>query len=215
MNLEIISYTDYEKDLPQTGRHILGQVRGENIIVYQAFNRAIAEYAVTHQKFGGSAYSFSRMSWIKPNFLWMMYRAGWAMKENQERILAIEIPLTHFEIILEQAAYSSFQPDVYADKSAWETALQTSEVRLQWDPDHNPSGAKLQRRAVQLGMKGTILKQFTTDWVVSIEDITDFVQAQGRLVAQNDWSNLLVMKENVVAIQNNATAQKFRIDGFR
>jgi hypothetical protein len=212
MNLETISYKNYEIGLPQTGQHILGQLRNENIIVYQAFNPAIADYAVKHQKFGGSPYSFSRMSWIKPNFLWMMYRAGWAMKENQERILAIEIPLTHFETILAQAAYSSFQPDVYADKSEWETALQTSEVRLQWDPDHNPSGAKLERRAVQLGMKGDILKQFATEWVVYIEDITDFVQEQGRLLAQNDWTNLLVMKENIIPIQNKTTIQKFKID---
>jgi Domain of unknown function (DUF4291) len=214
MKLETIPYTNYELGLPQSGQHILGQLRGENIIVYQAFNPAIANYAVQHQKFGGTAYSFSRMSWIKPNFLWMMYRAGWAMKEHQQRILAIEIPLTHFETILEQATYSSFQPDVYADKAAWEMALQTSEVRLQWDPDHNPSGAKLQRRAVQLGMKGDILKQFCTEWIVSIEDITPFVHEQGRCVAQNDWANLWVMKENVVPIQNKATAEKFKIDGF-
>jgi Domain of unknown function (DUF4291) len=212
MKLETILYSQYENDLPQSGQHILGQLRGENIIVYQAFNPAIANYAVQHQKFGGPAYSFSRMSWIKPNFLWMMYRAGWAQKEHQQRILAIEIPLTHFETILEQAAYSSFQPDVYADKAAWETALQTSEVRLQWDPDHNPSGAKLQRRAVQLGMKGDILKQFCTEWIVSIEDITPFVLEQGHFVAQNDWANLLVMKEIIIPIRNKATIQKFKID---
>ena len=76
MNLETIHYTHYELGLPQSGQHILGQLRGDNIIVYQAFNPAIANYAVKHQKFGGSAYSFTRMSWIKPNFLWMMYRAG-------------------------------------------------------------------------------------------------------------------------------------------
>jgi Domain of unknown function (DUF4291) len=212
MKLETIPYTNYELGLPQNGQHILGQLRGENIIVYQAFNPAIANYAVQHQKFGGPAYSFSRMSWIKPNFLWMMYRAGWAMKEHQQRILAIEIPLTHFETILEQAAYSSFQPDVYADKAAWETALQTSEVRLQWDPDHNPSGAKLQRRAVQLGMKGYILKQFCTEWIMSIEDITPFVLEQGHFVAQNNWANLLVMKEIIIPIRNKATIQKFKID---
>jgi glutamyl/glutaminyl-tRNA synthetase len=212
MKLETILYSQYENDLPQSGQHILGQLRGENIIVYQAFNPVIANYAVQHQKFGGSAYSFSRMSWIKPNFLWMMYRAGWAMKEHQQRILAIEISLTHFETILEQAVYSSFQPDVYTDKSAWEMALQTSEVRLQWDPDHNPSGAKLQRRAVQLGMKGYILKQFCTEWIVSIEDITPFVLEQGRFVAQTDWANLWVMKEKLIPIQNQATIKKFKID---
>jgi len=25
----------------------------------------------------------NRMTWIKPNFLWMMYRSGWASKKNQ------------------------------------------------------------------------------------------------------------------------------------
>ena len=212
MKLQTIPYAQYEQGLPQSGQHILGQLRGENIIVYQAFNPQIAEYAVKNQKFGGSAYSFSRMSWIKPNFLWMMYRAGWAMKANQERILAIEIPLIQFEIILKEAVYSSFQADIYDNQAAWGKAVAHSEVRLQWDPDHNPSGAKLQRRAIQLGMKGTILKQFATDWIVSIDDITDFVQEQGRFVAQNDWSNLLVFKEQVVSIQDLETVKKLKLD---
>ena len=34
-------------------------------------------------------YSTTRMTWIKPNFLWMMYRSGWAEKKGQENILAI------------------------------------------------------------------------------------------------------------------------------
>jgi hypothetical protein len=28
------------------------------------------------------------MDWSKPNFLWMMYRSGWATKERRERIVA-------------------------------------------------------------------------------------------------------------------------------
>jgi Domain of unknown function (DUF4291) len=89
MTLKTTPYNTYETTLPQTGKHILGQLRGDNIIVYQAYNPYIAHYAVKYQKFGGGDYSFSRMSWIKPNFLWMMYRAGWAEKPNQEHILAI------------------------------------------------------------------------------------------------------------------------------
>ena len=38
------------------------------------------------------------MSWIKPNFLWMMYRCGWAAKENQKSVLAISINKTDFDI---------------------------------------------------------------------------------------------------------------------
>ena len=83
---------------------------------------------------------------------------------------------------------------------------------MQWDPDHNPLGAKLQRRAIQLGMRGDILKKFATEWLVSIEDITDFVHEQGRLVDQNDLNNLLVMHEQVITIENKATIKKLKIN---
>ena len=212
MNLELVPYKKYESELPQNGQHILGQLRGNNIIVYQAFNPEISEFAVRNQKFGGSSYSFSRMSWIKPNFLWMMYRAGWASKPNQECILAIEIGLDKLELILEKAVYSSFQPDVYPDKSSWENDINSSEVRLQWDPDHDPKGNKLNRRAMQLGMKGKILKQFATEWIVSIEDISSFVKKQGELVVNYDLENLVVVKEQVISIQNNETIKKIKID---
>jgi hypothetical protein len=200
MNLETIPYPEYETGLPQSGQPILGQLRGENIVVYQAFNPQISAYAVEHQQFGGPAYSFSRMSWIKPNFLWMMYRAGWAAKENQERILAIEIGLDKFQQLLGQAVHSSFQPDIYASQADWKQALETSDVRLQWDPDHDPFGRKLTRRAIQLGLRGATLRAFATDWVASIEDITPFVQAQGALVAKADLNNLLVAKEQVISL---------------
>ena len=211
MNLNTIPYSRYEKELPQKGRHILGQLRGSNIIVYQAFNPQICDYAVQYQRFGGPAYSFSRMSWIKPNFLWMMYRAGWASKPNQERILAIEIGLDKFEIILEQAVYSSFQPDIYSTHDAWQQALEQSEVRLQWDPDHNPAGPKLARRAIQLGMKGDILQSFATDWIVSIEDITPFVLEQGEFVKKGALDRLTVIEEVPVTIKRPAIIQKLKI----
>ena len=47
----------------------------EAILVYQAFKPEIGQYAVEHQRFVGCrAYSSPRMSWIKTNFLWMMFR---------------------------------------------------------------------------------------------------------------------------------------------
>ncbi len=195
LNLPTIPYAQYEDLLPQTGKHILGCLRGENIIVYQAFNPIISAYALENQKFGGPAYSFSRMSWIKPNFLWMMYRSGWASKLGQEHILAIEIPLEKFKIIVAQAVYSSYQADIYPSEVEWQAALQTSEVRLQWDPDHDPYGTKLERKAIQLGMKGEILGQFATEWIVSITDISSFVREQGALVQEKRLNELLVIQE--------------------
>ena len=175
MKLETVLYTDYEENLPQEGRYILSQLKGESIIVYQAFKPSIANYAVANQKFGGSNYSFNRMSWIKPNFLWMMYRSGWASKEGQERILAIEISKSNFEKILKEAVHSSYKEEVYKTMEAWKNKLQNSDVRLQWDPDHNPQGDKLARRAIQLGLRGDVLRTFVDDWIISIQDITPFV----------------------------------------
>jgi len=37
------------------------------------------------------------MTWIKPSFLWMMYRSGWATKPGQEHILATQITRDGFE----------------------------------------------------------------------------------------------------------------------
>lgn len=214
MQLQSIPYTAYEKELPQSGRHILAQTRGENIIVYQAFNPKIARFAVEHQRFGGSHYKFTRMSWIKPNFLWMMYRAGWAVKEHQQQILAIEISQEHFKEILAQAVHSTYTEHVYGNHEAWKAALASSEVRLQWDPDHNPFGDKLDRRAIQLGLRGNMLRQFATDWIVSIEDITPFVHEQKALLDVRNWDEFKVIKESVWPAEDQGIINKLGLDSW-
>ena len=86
--LPTISYEAYKKlTLPKEGQHILAHYDSENIVVYQAYNETIAKAAVRNQAFTAeSGYSFKRMSWIKPNFLWMMYRSSWGSAKNQTHI---------------------------------------------------------------------------------------------------------------------------------
>ena len=84
------AYLDQRREWPAAGRHILAHFDGEIIVVYQAYRPAIAAYALQNGRFGGD-FSYSRMSWIKPNFLWMMYRSGWGTKEGQETILALRL----------------------------------------------------------------------------------------------------------------------------
>ena len=55
----------------------------DTIRVYQAYNEEIANEAVKINTFG-TGFKLDRMTWIKPSFLWMMYRCGWATKESQE-----------------------------------------------------------------------------------------------------------------------------------
>lgn len=205
MNLQYTPYPSYEHALPQEGNFILGQQRGDNIIVYQAFNDAIADYAVANQKFGGPAYSFSRMTWIKPNFLWMMYRSGWAQKENQNRILAIEITYNAFIWFLRFGVLSSHDPK-QGSYEEWKQLLAESDVRIQWDPDHGVSGEKLKRRAVQIGIKDAALEKFNNQFVQSIADITPFVNEQYTRL-QPAPEQLMVIQENVVAVPESIRAK--------
>src|SRR4051812_3804393 len=105
-------YVDQERRWPKEGQHILAQFDDHGVVVYQAYRPAIGRFAAEHQFFGGE-FKMSRMSWIKPNFLWMMYRCGWGIKPDQEVILAVTIKREAFDSILEQAVHSTFLADQY------------------------------------------------------------------------------------------------------
>ena len=53
------------------------------------------------------------MSWVKPNYLWMMYRSVWGTKEGQEVTLAVRLRRDAFDEILREAVHSTFEPEVY------------------------------------------------------------------------------------------------------
>jgi hypothetical protein len=196
MRLEIEHYQKQSKQWPLEGRHILAQFTTDTIVVYQAFRSEIGYFAYQYGYFGGE-FSFSRMSWIKPNFLWMMYRCGWATKPEQNVVLAITLKRTAFNEVLEQAVSSTFDPKLYGTQEAWQLALKQSEVRLQWDPDHDPLGQPLKRKAIQLGLRGRVLKKYAKDWIVSIEDITDFVREQHQAVEAGTLETLITPLERV------------------
>jgi hypothetical protein len=82
MRLLTTSYIEQITRLPKIGRYILAQFDEEGVIVYQAYRPEIGQFAAAHGYFGGDYFSMTRMSWIKPNFLWMMYRSGWGQKEG-------------------------------------------------------------------------------------------------------------------------------------
>jgi len=61
--------------------------------------------------------------------------------------------------------------------------LKNSKIRIQWDPDHNLKGGKLKRRAIQVGVKHEWMEKYL-EGIVRIEDITEFVKEQGKLVEE-------------------------------
>lgn len=201
MNLLTESYWTQVARWPKTGRHILGQFDEESFIVYQAYNTAIGHFAVSHGYLGGE-FSLARMSWIKPNFLWMMYRSGWGTKEGQQVVLAIRLRREAFDAILQQAVHTTFVPQLYASEAAWSNAVARSDVLVQWDPDHNPVGAAVERRAIQLGLRGETLALYARNWILDIEDITPFVREQYQYIQAQTYTQLATPKEMVYAVHD-------------
>ena len=191
--------------------HILAHFDANSVVVYQAYRPAIGRYATEYQRFGGE-FSFARMSWIKTNFLWMMYRSGWGTKPGQEVTLAIRMRRAGFDQLLREAVHSSFVADLYSDKAAWADAVARSSVRLQWDPDHHPSGAKLERRAIQLGLQGGALDAFGRRELIDVMNLSDFVAEQRTRWSSGGVSVLVTPRERVYRPDDPDIALRLRLD---
>jgi hypothetical protein len=177
MKLPTERYVDQVPHWPPTGRHILAHFDEETIVVYQAYSPSIGLPAAAHGSFG-PGFSYSRMSWVKPNFLWMMYRSDWGRAPGQEVVLALRLRRAFFDALLASAVPSSFDGTLYCAHETWQASVAHSDVRLQWDPDHLPSGAACARRAIQLGLRGRALAAYGKSEIVDVIDVSDFVAEQ-------------------------------------
>ena len=134
MNISEILLNNNMNYMDGNNREIRAIYNAKTIRVYQAYNNIIADEAISLNKFGNS-FSMNRMTWIKPSFLWMMYRSGWATKQGQNRILAIDMDRIGFEEIVVNAVTSTFDDKLYSNIEEWKNAIKNSEVRIQWDPN--------------------------------------------------------------------------------
>ena len=175
-------------------RNIYAIYDDKTIRVYQAYNNEIADEALKLGKFG-IKFSLTRMTWIKPSFLWMMYRSGWASKQGQERILAIDLKRGGFDEIVRNAVLSSFREVSDLSKEEWKEKLENSEVRCQWDPDRDIYGNPIGRRAIQLGIKGETVRKYINDWIVNITDITDKVIGMRNNIQNRTFSESVLPQE--------------------
>lgn len=140
------------------------------IRVYQAYNSVIAQEAVRLQTFGDN-FNINRMTWIKPSFLWMMYRSNWGTKKNQEYVLALDIYRAKFDELLRKAVLTSPDSSIFTGVE-WEKAFNETTVYCQWDSDRSANGNAVNRAAIQIGLKGGALRDFIDTGIFRIEDIT-------------------------------------------
>lgn len=173
----------------------------KTIRVYQAYNQIIADEAVRKGTFG-SHFSMNRMTWIKPSFLWMMYRCGWGEKENQEHILAIEIDRKGFDRAVSSAVKSTFSDDMGISIEEWKKLVKESDVRVQWDPEKDINGNNLPYRSIQLGLRGDAVYKYVNEWIVNIEDITEYVKDLNTRRKNNEDISDMLPNEKVYKIES-------------
>src|SRR5829696_961408 len=103
----------------------------DTIVIYQAYAPAIADAALKAGRFV-PPFSFHRMTWIKPSFLWLMHRSNWGQKGGQERVLAVRVRRAGWEKALALAVLTSFEPTLFASPDDWAERFATAKVHLQW-----------------------------------------------------------------------------------
>jgi hypothetical protein len=180
--LKLETYEEHERYLPSTGKFIIAQFNTDSVVVYQGFKASIAGHAVENTQFGGNDYDFSRNTCLKPSFLWMMHYSGWAKNKDQENILAIRMMRSGFEELLQLSSSSACK-----------------DVSLDWEAYHDLQGMKSDRKAARITISGEILQRFNNEWIISIQDITPFVQQQQDLILANKMNKVKVPVERAYA----------------
>src|SRR5262245_18650133 len=155
------------------------------IRVYQAYGDGIADSALKHQTFVSPPFSMSRMTWVKPSFLWMMYRSGWGRKdEGQKRILAIDITHAGLAWALDHSWPTNPDPDMSEEEGR--RAQERAPVRIQWDPERDRQHRPLPHRAIQIGLSGEAVIRYVEEWITTITDVTGLAHAVHAHVLRSD-----------------------------
>lgn len=153
----------------------------DTIVTYQAYSSAIADPALKAQRFV-SPFSFTRMTWIKPSFLWLMHRSNWGQKRSQERILKVRMKRAGWDKALSLGVLTHPEPAIHGSRDAWSVAFGSSPVHVQWDTERSLRGAALDHYSIQVGLSRHIITEFVEEWTASIEDITPTVNKMHRLL---------------------------------
>ncbi|MEU9900320.1 DUF4291 domain-containing protein [Streptomyces phaeochromogenes] len=166
-------------------RRIRAVHTASTVTVYQAYSPHIGQPAAREGRFP-PVWKRDRMTWIKPSFLWMMYRCGWGTKVGQETVLAVEVTRDGFEWALRHAVLSSYVRGVHPDRATWQRQVKQAPARVQWDPERDLHLRPLAYRSLQLGLCGEAVRRYADEWTVGISDVTPLAHEIHALVGGGD-----------------------------
>ena len=174
------------------------------ITVYQAYAKNIAINAIKNNRFE-SPFSFNRMTWIKPSYLWLMERSNWGNKSNQEFILAIKIKREGWEKALSLGVLTHPDKQIYKNGYEWEQKFKDSKVHIQWDPERSIKGAKLEQRSIQVGISRFLIEEYNENWICEIIDFTPLTKKISSLRKQGKYKEAknFLPKEKIYSLSSD------------
>lgn len=173
------------------------------ITIYQAYPFAIAQPALQGQCFV-APFSFTRMTWIKPSFLWLMERSNWGQKSGQEYILAVRVQRSGWDEALSLGVLTGFEASAHNNAQVWREQFEKALVHVQWDPERSIRGADLGVNSVQVGLSRHVIQKYVNDWIFEIQDYTPLVRKIHALVKAGhaDKAKKLLPPERVYPVSS-------------
>lgn len=145
-----------------------------SVVVYQAFRRSTVVEAQALGTFG-RGFGFERTSWIKPSLGWIVHRTRHASRRRMDGVARIRLCRKAFDALLLESVET--KPRGLSEDD-WRRRFQRARVIHQWDPDRALDGRPLDRRALQLGLRGReVLQPYVDEWIRSVTDVTEAVRA--------------------------------------
>ncbi|MEN7551725.1 DUF4291 family protein [Rapidithrix thailandica] len=152
----------------------------EGVYVYQAFKPQTVQTAVALGTFG-KGFGLDRISWIKPSFGWVLRRTKYGTKNRMQGIAKIKLSHQAFHEIISQSIESHWNQNVFASEDVWRNRLNSSDVIHQWDPERDLIGRRLERQAIQIGIRGEVIKKYVSDYIIGVEDVSSLAHEISRI----------------------------------
>ncbi|MBT28547.1 MAG: hypothetical protein CMO01_02720 [Thalassobius sp.] len=173
----------------------------EGVFVYQAFKPETVEIAVKLGTFG-KGFGLDRITWIKPSFCWVLRRTKYATKNRMQGIARIKISHEAFLEILNQSVETMWNENLYPNQDNWQTEINKSDVIHQWDPERDVIGKRLNRQAIQIGIRGEVIKKYVSDYIIGVEDVSQLVREIGAVKKKGSSKYPEIPEEKEYAISD-------------
>ena len=182
-------------------RKVYADYDEEGVYVYQAFRPKIVQVAVEKGTFG-KGFGLDRITWIKPSLAWTLQRSKYATKNRMTAIARIKLSHSAWLEILTNSIQTQFDECLYSDEDEWQSKLNKSDIIHQWDPERAHTGIKLNRAAIQIGLRGQAIRDYVDKWIIAVEDLTPLAHEIGKAAKNKQPLPVNIPEEKEYPLEN-------------